>query len=252
MGRPARLSARAAPDRRRRLVAWEGARGYGIEMRVGPVAITNGSFGNRPHCIYRGFCLEGLQGERQGEPADHAPAGRDRARRGGARRLHGRARRDRRRDRPLHRRHLRRATASSASSAPTPSPLRLRDRDAAAPAQLDEPPLPRGLANGYDQVGRYVMVQGATQVAARFPSSCACTRRRRRRSRPSNSTRPTSARLCARVLDPDGLAAADRLGGARPCRGALGPGAARVHARLQPLDGPRPRSASCYRCPRTA
>jgi choline dehydrogenase-like flavoprotein len=28
---------------------------------------------------------------------------------------------------------------------------------------------PRGLANNEDQVGRYVMVQGATQVAARFP-----------------------------------------------------------------------------------
>jgi choline dehydrogenase-like flavoprotein len=28
---------------------------------------------------------------------------------------------------------------------------------------------PNGLANEYDQVGRYVMVQGATQVAARFP-----------------------------------------------------------------------------------
>jgi choline dehydrogenase-like flavoprotein len=28
---------------------------------------------------------------------------------------------------------------------------------------------PDGLANGSDQVGRYVMVQGATQVAARFP-----------------------------------------------------------------------------------
>jgi choline dehydrogenase-like flavoprotein len=28
---------------------------------------------------------------------------------------------------------------------------------------------PRGLANGNDQVGRYVMVQGAPQIAARFP-----------------------------------------------------------------------------------
>jgi len=31
--------------------AWEGAAAHGIEMRVGPVAITNGVFGNRPHCI---------------------------------------------------------------------------------------------------------------------------------------------------------------------------------------------------------
>ena len=38
-----------------------GARTLGIEARVGPVAITNGRFGNRPHCIYRGFCLQGCK-----------------------------------------------------------------------------------------------------------------------------------------------------------------------------------------------
>src|SRR4051794_10308113 len=37
-------------------VAWDAARACGIEMRVGPVAIANGQFGNRPHCIYRGWC----------------------------------------------------------------------------------------------------------------------------------------------------------------------------------------------------
>ncbi|MGI8420647.1 MAG: GMC family oxidoreductase N-terminal domain-containing protein, partial [Gaiellaceae bacterium] len=40
---------------------WEGARKLGIEMKVGPVGITNGQFGNRPHCIYRGFCLQGCK-----------------------------------------------------------------------------------------------------------------------------------------------------------------------------------------------
>jgi choline dehydrogenase-like flavoprotein len=38
-----------------------GATKLGIETRVGPVAITNGRFGNRPHCIYRGFCLQGCK-----------------------------------------------------------------------------------------------------------------------------------------------------------------------------------------------
>ncbi len=33
----------------------------GIQARVGPVAIANGRFGNRPHCIYRGFCLQGCK-----------------------------------------------------------------------------------------------------------------------------------------------------------------------------------------------
>ena len=28
-----------------------GARAIGLEAKVGPVAITNGRFGNRPHCI---------------------------------------------------------------------------------------------------------------------------------------------------------------------------------------------------------
>ncbi len=35
------------------LIALRGANAMGIDMRVGPVAIPNGRFGNRPHCIYR-------------------------------------------------------------------------------------------------------------------------------------------------------------------------------------------------------
>ena len=61
-----------------------------------------------------------------------------------------------------------------------------------------------------------------------------------------------TARLRPRVLDPDGLAAADRLGRARARRGALGPGAARVHARLQPLERARRSSPSSCPSPRTA
>ena len=45
-----------------------GARAAGIEMRVGPVAITNGAFGNRPHCIYRGFCLQGCKVNAKASP----------------------------------------------------------------------------------------------------------------------------------------------------------------------------------------
>ena len=37
-------------------------------MRVGPVAITNGRFGNRPHCIYRGFCLQGCKVNAKASP----------------------------------------------------------------------------------------------------------------------------------------------------------------------------------------
>ena len=55
-------------------VAWKGAEACGIEMRVGPVAITNGAFGNRPHCIYRGFCLEGCKVNAKASPLiTHVP-----------------------------------------------------------------------------------------------------------------------------------------------------------------------------------
>ncbi|HET7665417.1 MAG TPA: GMC family oxidoreductase N-terminal domain-containing protein, partial [Mycobacterium sp.] len=46
----------------------------GIDARVGPVAITNGRFGNRPHCIYRGFCLQGCKVNAKASPLiTHVP-----------------------------------------------------------------------------------------------------------------------------------------------------------------------------------
>ena len=51
-----------------------GARAAGIEARVGPVAIANGRFGNRPHCIYRGFCLQGCKVNAKASPLiTHVP-----------------------------------------------------------------------------------------------------------------------------------------------------------------------------------
>ncbi len=56
------------------LQAWEGARRLGIQMRVGPVGIANGSFGHRPHCIYRGFCLQGCKVNAKASPlVTHIP-----------------------------------------------------------------------------------------------------------------------------------------------------------------------------------
>ena len=53
---------------------WEGARRLGIEMRVGPVGIVNGTFGNRPHCIYRGYCLQGCKVNAKASPyVTHLP-----------------------------------------------------------------------------------------------------------------------------------------------------------------------------------
>ena len=45
-----------------------GAKAAGIDARVGPVAIPNGRFGNRPHCIYRGFCLQGCKVNAKASP----------------------------------------------------------------------------------------------------------------------------------------------------------------------------------------
>jgi choline dehydrogenase-like flavoprotein len=55
-------------------VLWHGARKLGIEMRAGPVGIVNGTFGNRPHCIYRGYCLQGCKVNAKASPyVTHLP-----------------------------------------------------------------------------------------------------------------------------------------------------------------------------------
>ena len=93
-----------------------GAHALGIETRIGPVAIANGRFGNRPHCIYRGFCLQGCKVNAKASPLiTHIP---DALAHGAEIRPNcmvtpGR----RRRRRPGDRRHLYHPTASSTSSA---------------------------------------------------------------------------------------------------------------------------------------
>ncbi|MGA7173912.1 MAG: GMC family oxidoreductase, partial [Candidatus Dormiibacterota bacterium] len=53
---------------------WQGAHSLGIQMRAGPVGIVNGTFGNRPHCIYRGFCLQGCKVNAKASPyVTHLP-----------------------------------------------------------------------------------------------------------------------------------------------------------------------------------
>jgi choline dehydrogenase-like flavoprotein len=51
-----------------------GCDALGIDTRIGPVAIANGRFGNRPHCIYRGFCLQGCKVNAKASPLiTHVP-----------------------------------------------------------------------------------------------------------------------------------------------------------------------------------
>jgi choline dehydrogenase-like flavoprotein len=149
---------------------WEGALRMGIEMRVGPVAIANGVMGNRQHCIYRGFCLQGCKVNAKASPLiTHLP---DAIEHGVEVRSKSRAiavevdANDRATgvlyvDRRSGERRLQRAAvvAIAGYSIETPRLLLLSQSGR----------FPNGLCNDEDQVGRYVMVQGAPQVAGRFP-----------------------------------------------------------------------------------
>jgi choline dehydrogenase-like flavoprotein len=150
--------------------ARRGALAAGVDMRVGPVAIPNGTFGNRPHCIYRGFCLQGCKVNAKASPLiTHLP---DAIEQGVEIRADAHAVRievgpdDRCRGVTYRRggreRHQRAAAVCVAGySIETPRLL----------LNSTSPRFPDGLANGHDQVGRYLMVQGATQVAGRFPDA---------------------------------------------------------------------------------
>jgi choline dehydrogenase-like flavoprotein len=149
-------------------VAREGARRLGVEMRVGPVGITNGSFGNRPHCIYRGFCLQGCKVNAKASPlVTHIP---DAIAHGAEIRDHCMATRievDDTTGRVTGVRYIHNGDER----------FQCADAVAVAGYSIETPRLllnstsrrfPHGLANEADQVGRYVMVQGASQVAGRF------------------------------------------------------------------------------------
>jgi choline dehydrogenase-like flavoprotein len=137
-------------------------------MRVGPVAITNGVFGNRPHCIYRGFCLQGCKVNAKASPlVTHVP---DALAHGVEVRADSMA--------------VRIETDGSGRATGVTYVHAGRECFQAAAAvavcgySIESPRLllhssgpgsPNGLGNGEDQVGRYLMVQGAPQVAGRFP-----------------------------------------------------------------------------------
>jgi choline dehydrogenase-like flavoprotein len=149
--------------------AWAGARALGIEMRVGPVAITNGVFGNRPHCIYRGFCLQGCKVNAKASPLiTHLPDAIEHGVEVRANAMVARVEVDEARG------------IATGVTYFEDGEERFQPADAVAVCgyAIETPRLllnsrsrrfPNGLANNEDQVGRYVMVQGATQVAARFP-----------------------------------------------------------------------------------
>jgi choline dehydrogenase-like flavoprotein len=145
-----------------------GARAAGIQARVGPVAITNGRFGNRPHCIYRGFCLQGCKVNAKASPLiTHVPDAL----------AHGaEIRPDSMVSRVVVDDDSGRATGVTYFRAGREYFQRAR-AVAVAGYSIETPRLlllsatrrfPDGLGNDHDQVGRYLMVQGAPQTAGRF------------------------------------------------------------------------------------
>ncbi|MGH9125585.1 MAG: GMC family oxidoreductase [Acidimicrobiales bacterium] len=144
-----------------------GCQRAGITARVGPVAIANGRFGNRPHCIYRGFCLQGCKVNAKASPLiTHVP---DALAHGAEVRADSFVSRIELDDNGLacgvvywkegrERRQRARAVAVAGYSIETPRLL----LNSACPR------FPEGLCNDEDLVGRYVMVQGAAQTAGRF------------------------------------------------------------------------------------
>lgn len=145
-----------------------GADRLGVTAKVGPVAITNGRFGNRPHCIYRGFCLQGCKVNAKASPLiTHIP---DALAHGAEIRANAMVTRiavdpGTGAATGVHYvhdgiEHFQRARAVAIAGYSIETPRLLLNSSSTR--------FPDGLCNDFDQVGRYLMVQGAPQTAGRF------------------------------------------------------------------------------------
>jgi choline dehydrogenase-like flavoprotein len=134
----------------------------------GPVAILSGSHGDRPHCIYRGFCIQGCKvGAKASTLVTHVP---DALGNGAEIRDHAMASRielgkdgkvtgvhyfDRHGDQ-----HFQRAKAVIVSGYSIETPRLLLNSAC--------PGFENGLANSSDTVGRYLMAQAGNVILGRF------------------------------------------------------------------------------------
>lgn len=148
----------------------KGCDALGIETRVGPVAITNGRFGHRQHCIYRGFCLQGCKVGAKASPLiTHVPDAL----------AHGAEIRP---DSMVTRVEFDERTGEATGVHYVHHGVERFQRAAhviVAGYSIETPRLllnstsrrfPDGLCNDHDLVGRYLMVQGAPQTGGRFPN----------------------------------------------------------------------------------
>jgi choline dehydrogenase-like flavoprotein len=145
-----------------------GALELGIDARVGPVAIANGRFGNRPHCIYRGFCLQGCKVNAKASPLiTHLP---DALAHGVEIRADSMVTRVGFDERTglatgVHYvtdgvEHFQRARMVAVAGYSIETPRLLLNSTSRR--------FPDGMCNDFDLVGRDLLVQGAPQTAARF------------------------------------------------------------------------------------
>ncbi len=134
----------------------------------GPVAILSGSHGNRPHCIYRGFCLQGCKvGAKASTLITHVPEALEYGAEIRDRSMAFRISMDQQNrtngifyyDRQ-GKEHFQRAKAVIVSGYAIETP-RLLLNSACARHE-------NGLANSSDTVGRYLMAQAGNVVAGRF------------------------------------------------------------------------------------
>lgn len=145
----------------------EGAAKLGIQAKVGPVAIVNGGFGNRPHCIYRGFCLQGCKVNAKASTLiTHIP---DALANGAEIRADSMVSKIELNERGLAKgvtywkngvERFQKAKAVVVAGYAIETPRLLLNSTSSK--------FPNGLCNNEDQVGRFVMVQGAPQTTGRF------------------------------------------------------------------------------------
>lgn len=145
-----------------------GAHSLGLTAKVGPVAIVNGRFGNRAHCIYRGFCLQGCKVNAKASPLiTHIPDALAHGAEVRANSMVTKIEIDERSGRATGVHYVRdgvprfqRASIVVVAGYSIETPRLLLN------SACDR--FPDGLCNDFDQVGRYLMVQGAPQTAGRF------------------------------------------------------------------------------------
>jgi len=134
----------------------------------GPVAILSASHGDRPHCIYRGFCLQGCKvGAKASTLITHVP---DAITHGAEIRAHAMAarvslRHDGQADGVLYigrdgREHFQRSRAVIVSGYAIETPRLLLNSACAGH--------PHGLANSSGTLGKYLMAQAGNVIAGRF------------------------------------------------------------------------------------